>query len=123
MIHHMCVGVKDYEKSRDFYQQVLGDLGYQLLQEFKGYAGFGTPGYKPGFWITTNQEPSPQVHICFEANTREDVNTFYSTAMGKGAKEDTPPGLCEEYHPSYYAAFVYDLDGYKIEAVCLPGEL
>ena len=119
----MCVGVKDYELSRDFYQQVLENLGDQLLQEIKGYAGFGTPGYKPGFWITSNQEPSPQVHICFEANTREDVNAFYSVAMGKGAKEDTPPGLCEEYHPSYYAAFVYDLDGYKIEAVCLPGEL
>jgi catechol 2,3-dioxygenase-like lactoylglutathione lyase family enzyme len=122
MIDHMGVGVKDYERSREFYRKTLLALGYKLLQEIDGNAGFGTEGLKCGFWISKNQKPSIQVHFCFRAPTREAVRAFFEAALAAGGKEETPPGVVEEYHPSYYAAFVFDPDGYKIEALCLEDE-
>jgi catechol 2,3-dioxygenase-like lactoylglutathione lyase family enzyme len=122
MIDHMGVGVKDYERSREFYRKTLSTLGYRLLQEIDGNAGFGTDGLKCGFWISKNQKLSIQVHFCFKAPTREAVRAFFEAALAAGGKEETPPGIVEEYHPSYYAAFVFDPDGYKIEALCLEDE-
>lgn len=121
MIDHMCVGVKDYERSRDFYCKTLLPLGYKLLQDIDGNAGFGTEGLKCGFWISKNQKPSSQVHFCFKASTRKAVRAFHEAALASGGKEETS-GIVEEYHPSYYAAFVFDPNGYKIEALCLEDE-
>ncbi len=122
MIDHVCVGVKDCEVSRDFYRDVLSTLGYELLMEVEGNAGFGTANFKPSFWISKNQEPSPQVHYCFQAKTRAAVRAFHQAALAAGAEEESLPGICEEYHPSYYATFVFDPDGYKIEAVTFADE-
>lgn len=121
MIDHLSIAVSDYPRSRDFYQKVLATLNYGLVMEFGNSAGFGPPE-KSGFWISENQGISPQGHICFKAKTRAAVRSFYETAMAEGAKSDSPPGIVEEYHPSYYAAFVFDPDGYKIEALCLEDE-
>ena len=121
MIDHLSIAVSDYPRSRDFYQKVLATLNYGLVMEFGNNAGFGPPE-KSGFWITENQETSPQGHVCFQAKTRAAVRSFYEAAMAEGAKSDFPPGIVEEYHPSYYAAFVFDPDGYKIEALCLHDE-
>ncbi len=118
----MCVGVTDYKKSCEFYRKALEPLGYRLLQEVDGYAGFGTEGNKWGFYISKNQTPSTQVHFCFKAPTREAVRAFYEAALASGGKTETPPGIVEEYHPTYYAAFVFDPDGYKIEALCYSDE-
>ncbi len=122
MIDHICVGVKNYAKSREFYRKTMSTLGYKLLQEIDGNAGFGTDGLKCGFWISKSQKPSTQVHFCFKAPTREAVRAFYEAALATGGKEETPPGIVEEYHPSYFATFVFDPDGYKIEALCLEDE-
>ena len=119
MIDHLVVGVKKYERSREFYRKTLFPLGYKLLQEIDGNAGFGTEGLKCGFWISKKQKPSTQMHFCFKAQTRSAVRAFYEAALAEGGKEETPPGIVEEYHPSYYATFVFDPDGYKIEALCL----
>ncbi len=122
MIDHIVIGVKNYETSREFYRDVLAPLGYELLMEIEGFAGFGPKDFKPGFWMTDQRERSPQVHFCFQSPTRAGVRNFHKAALAAGGKEETPPGIVEEYHPSYYAAFVFDPDGYKIEAVCLEAE-
>ncbi len=120
MIHHIVIGVKDYEASREFYKKALAPLNYELFAEYENAAGFGSPPTLGAFWITTDQEPSPQVHFGFRAKSQAEVNAFYNAALEAGGKSETPPGLCPEYHKDYYGAFVYDLDGYKIEAVHLP---
>ncbi len=121
MIHHIVIGVKDYEASREFYKKVLAPLNYELFAEYGKAAGFGSPPTLGAFWINADQEPSPQMHFGFKANSQAEVDAFYHAALEAGAKSETPPGLCPEYHKDYYGAFVFDLDGYKIEAVHLPG--
>jgi hypothetical protein len=58
------------------------------------------------------------VHLAFAAKDRPTVDAFYRAAIAAGGRDNGPPGLRTQYHPSYYGAFVYDLDGNNIEAVC-----
>lgn len=116
IIDHLTVGVKNFNSSNKFYNEVLGALGYGCCMQFKENAAFGTNGH-PCFWISGSLPPSPGLHYCFTAVDRPSVDSFYKTALKLGGKDNGAPGL-RDYAPDYYAAYVIDLDGYKIEAVC-----
>ena len=58
------------------------------------------------------------MHIAFRAENRQQVRDFYDAALAAGGKDNGAPGLREEYHPTYYGAFIIDPDGHNIEAVC-----
>lgn len=123
MIDHIGIAVKDYQKAVDFYKASLAPLGYELLMEVQGFAGFGAKesgGAIANFWIHQgeNNSSSPKAHIAFAAADRNAVDAFYQTALKAGAKDNGAPGVREIYHPNYYGAFVLDLDGNNIEAVC-----
>jgi catechol 2,3-dioxygenase-like lactoylglutathione lyase family enzyme len=125
MIDHTGIRVADLESSKRFYEQALAPLGYTLRKEFPGAAGFGVPAghgqsLDPGgdFWISCGEPYTPRPHIAFSAASRTAVDAFYEAAIAAGGRDNGPPGLRLLYHPSYYAAFVFDPDGYNIEAVC-----
>ena len=124
MIDHLGFGVSNLSKSRHFYEAALASLGYAVLMELTkeqtgGYAGVGMGiAPKPDFWLhkATNQ-PAP-LHIAFVAESRAQVDAFYSAALATGANNNGAPGLRPHYHPNYYAAFVIDPDGHNLEVVC-----
>lgn len=88
--------------------------------EIEGCVGFGAD--KPEFWINQDKSVSPPVHIAFSSDQRTKLDAFYAAAMSAVARDNGAPGIREIYHPNYYGAFVFDPDGYNIEAVChLPG--
>lgn len=121
MLDHITLPVSNYEAAKAFYQRALAPLGYSLLMEVQGYAGFGMQGeHGPlaTFWIHAGEKPISATHVAFTAKDRKTVDTFYNTAIEAGGKDNGKPGIREIYHPSYYGAFVFDLDGYNIEAVC-----
>ena len=115
MIDHIGISVKNYEQSKVFYIEVLKTLGYSFLMEFGNIGGFGVNG-KAEFWISEDIN-SGKNHIAFCSDSREKVDAFYNKAIELGAKDNGKPGLREIYHPNYYGAFVFDLDGNNIEAV------
>jgi catechol 2,3-dioxygenase-like lactoylglutathione lyase family enzyme len=126
MIDHLGFKVADYDRSLNFYTQVLAPLGYGLVMEVtpemtgngSRHAGFGKDR-KPDFWIGTGGDPTRNgLHLAFVANDRAAVDAFYAAAVAAGAKDNGPPGLRTMYHPNYYGAFVIDPDGHNIEAVC-----
>lgn len=116
IIDHIGLEVSDYQKSKDFYIKTLAPLGIELIMEIQGYAGFGANG-KPEFWISQGI-PSKKLHIAFKGKNRAIVDEFYDAALTAGGKDNGKPGVREIYHPNYYGAFVFDLDGHNIEAVC-----
>ena len=61
--------------------------------------------------------PSPGTHLCFRAASRAAVDAFHRAALDHGGTCDGPPGLRPHYAEDYYAAFVRDPDGHKLEAV------
>jgi hypothetical protein len=73
------------------------------------------------FWILEAEQPVPPddksgLHFCFTAPTRESVNAFHAAALRFGGRDNGSPGMRAAYGPDYYAAFVIDPDGYRIEA-------
>lgn len=129
MIDHLGISVPDFAASKAFYLKALAPLGISVVmnvpKEESGrssdFTGFGAD-HKPFFWIGQGVA-SQGMHLCFTAKTRAEVDAFYEAAIAAGARDNGPPGIREHYHPSYYGAFVIDLNGVNLEAVChKPGE-
>lgn len=118
MLDHVSINVSDYEKSKAFYKAVLAPLGVEILMEFPGAAGFGLKGSgKPQFWLGAGQPASRGGHIAFVAPSREGVRQFHAAGLRLGGRDEGAPGPRPLYHANYYGGFLWDLDGYKIEAV------
>jgi catechol 2,3-dioxygenase-like lactoylglutathione lyase family enzyme len=117
VIDHVGLGVSDLDKSKAFYQQALRPLGYQLLMERDGSAGFGSNG-KPDFWIHANRPLSGPTHVAIASPDRATVQAFHTEGLAAGGRDNGLPGLRPHYHQDYYGAFVLDPDGNNIEAVC-----
>ena len=125
IIDHVGFGVADYARSKAFYAVALAPLGFTLVMEVepeqtegKNWAcGFGKNG-KPEFWIGSDGKTTPPMHVAFVVETRDEVRAFYEAALRAGGRSNGAPGLRPHYHPNYYGAFVLDLDGHNIEAVC-----
>lgn len=115
--------VRNKETSQTFYENLLKVFGHALVHNNGPYAGFGRPGAVP-FWLKQADvtHVSDRVHIAFSAASRSQVRKFYETALALGAKSNGEPGLRPDHGSSYYAAYVYDLDGHNIEAVCYAKE-
>jgi catechol 2,3-dioxygenase-like lactoylglutathione lyase family enzyme len=119
VVDHVSVVVSDYAASVAFYTAALEPLGFTLLRDDGGYAGFGVDDLDD-FGVdtaTADAPPSNGVHIAFVAESREAVQQFYAAALAAGGVSRNPPGTFLQYSPRYYAAFVTDPDGHNIEAV------
>jgi catechol 2,3-dioxygenase-like lactoylglutathione lyase family enzyme len=117
MFDHMGFSVADFSASRAFYVAALAPLGISVVMEFDGRAGLGRNG-RPEFWFGASEKPAGHLHIAFTAQSREEVRAFHAAAIKAGGKDNGAPGLRPNYHPNYYGAFVIDLNGHNIEAVC-----
>jgi catechol 2,3-dioxygenase-like lactoylglutathione lyase family enzyme len=124
MIDHIGFPVSDYARSKIFYAKALAPLDYSLVmevtQEETGNgpaAGFGAKG-KPDFWIGGEGGLNKPLHVAILARDRSTVDAFYKAAIAAGGRDNGAPGIRAHYHANCYGAFVLDLDGHNIEAVC-----
>ncbi len=121
MIDHVSLGVRDLARARKFYDAALKPLGYRCLSEGDTSLGYGGDGV--ALWIGVTASPVPpdarsNLHFCFTAPTRKSVDAFHAAALAAGGRDNGKPGLRADYDAHYYAAFVIDPDGYRIEAYC-----
>ena len=118
MLDHVTIGVSDIERSRNFYDLALRPLGItRLYAEGETASGYGFAP-KAFFWISRRNVPQTGSHIAFTTQDRAIVDRFHAEAIAAGGRDNGPPGIRPNYHPSYYGAFVLDPDGHNIEAVC-----
>jgi len=123
MLDHVSLGVADLERSRRFYDAALRPLGIVRIVDFHGRGSdYGAMAGSLGVEFTITSEsgvmPAPGMHVCFRAPDRDAVRSFHAAAIAGGGQSDGEPGSRSQYHPDYFAAFVLDPDGYRIEAVC-----
>ena len=117
MFDHVGFGASDLAESKTFFLHALAPLGIGLVMEGPYGVSIGKSG-KPSLWLhATTSKPMP-MHLAFTAQTRAEVDAFYKAALAAGGKDNGPPGLRPQYHPSYYGAFVMGPDGHNVEAVC-----
>jgi catechol 2,3-dioxygenase-like lactoylglutathione lyase family enzyme len=121
MIDHISIAVRDFGVAEPFYTALLAPLGMAKLRDWPNAAvGFGKK--YPEFWINRRREMNrvvddSGVHICLRAPDAGAVDAFHAAALKAGGTSDGAPGLRPEYHGRYYAAFIRDPDGNRIEAV------
>jgi catechol 2,3-dioxygenase-like lactoylglutathione lyase family enzyme len=126
MLDHIGLAVTDLARSRAFYEAALAPLGITVLEVIDENEAGGTAvmmgDSEPFFVFADNEQPGEGTHVAFRAASRAQVDGFYAAAMAAGGKDNGAPGIRAQYHPNYYAAFVFDPDGINVEAVChLPG--
>lgn len=121
MLHHLSLPATNLDRSKHFYDAVLETLGYRCVFKSPTYVGYGLEEHKDKFAlkpVETCHPPGPGFHVAISAPTRAAVDAFHRVALEQGAQDEGAPGLRPHYGPTYYAAFVNDLDGHRIEAVC-----
>ena len=121
MLNHVSIAVRDIAKTKRFYDAVLAPLGYTCLSEGESSLGYGRGSVE--FWISaagsqTIPDTTPGLHFCFDAPTRDSVTAFHAAALQVGGRDNGKPGLRPDYSADYYAGFVVDPDGYRLEAYC-----
>ncbi len=121
MLHHLSFAVADLARSTAFYDAALAPLGYVQVWADSTAVGYGVPGGGDKFALKLSPgpvtAPGPKFHLAFTAPNRESVAQFHAAALRHGGQDNGVPELCPEYGEHYYAAFVIDPDGYRIEAV------
>ena len=122
MFDHISIGVRDIARSRAFYDAALAPLGYKRLSEGDYSLGYGKEAVS--LWIGATNFPVPDdprsgLHVCVVAPDRESVAKFHSAALAAGGRDNGKPGLRPDYGEGYYAAYVVDPDGYRLEALRL----
>ncbi len=125
MIDHISIGVSDLERSARFYELTLAPLGLAKLVTRPATVGFGKR--YPEFWINLRSSMTAVAlesgcHICLRAKSESEVDAFHQAALGAGGSSDGAPGPRPHDRVRYYAAFIRDPDGNRIEAVTFPAE-
>lgn len=119
MFNHVSIGVRDLKRTKRFYDAALTPLGY--LSESAGSLGYGKDAV--ALWISATPNPvaadaNSGLHFCFDAPSRKSVDAFHAAALKSGGRDNGEPGPRPDYSADYYAGFVVDPDGYRIEAYC-----
>lgn len=123
MLDHISLGVSNLAQMKAFYDAILAPLGYQRLWETPVGAGYGRTRIDDDFALFQPAEPPPLLaagpgfHVAFTAPSRAAVDAFHAAALANGGQDEGPPGPRVAYGSGYYAAFVRDPDGHKLEAV------
>lgn len=133
MLDHMTFRVADIQRAKAFYAAALAPLGYTVCFEGQygsNILGFSYPdpsepeGRKADVWFIDGPSPygghptTTGCHLAWKAASRAQVDAFHAAAIAAGGRDNGPPGLRPDYHPNYYGAFVIDLEGNNVEAVC-----
>jgi len=117
----VSVGVSDVARGGVFYDAVMAALSARRIMQHAVGIGYGRAF--PEFWAASPHDGEPAAagngaHVCFHADGREAVAAFHAAGLAAGGFDDGAPELRPEYAPGYYAAFLRDPDGNKVEAMC-----
>jgi catechol 2,3-dioxygenase-like lactoylglutathione lyase family enzyme len=122
MIDHVSLGVSDLARAIAFYDAVFTALGY--VRQWTGESGaeYGPDGGDGKFAIFAlaagAAAAGPGTHLAITAPSRRAVDDAHAAGLRLGGADEGAPGLRPQYGGGYYAAFLRDPDGHKLEAVC-----
>ena len=122
MFDHLSITASDLDRAEKFYDAILAPLGVPRVNRRERAIGYGERPRADGepcyisIYLSDNVVPD-NLHWCFRAPSRAAVRAFHAAALANGGSDDGPPGIRPHYSPDYYAAFVRDPDGNRLEAL------
>ncbi len=124
LLDHVSISVTDLGRARVFYDAIMGALGAVKVYDRQDALGYGARAraHEPlatylAVYASTEATADRRRHWCFKASSREGVDRFHAAGLASGGEDGGAPGVRSSYHPSYYAAFLADPDGNRVEAV------
>lgn len=124
VVSHITLGTNEPERAGRFYDSVLGALGFERLPKPPGKPpAYEKGGAMPTIYLYTPENGLPATwgngtHVAFTAETRDQVHEFHAKALALGGRCEGAPGPRPHFGDNYYAAYVRDPDGNKLQAVC-----
>ncbi len=125
MLDHVSIGVADMAAAERFYDATMAALGIAKVGVEADWIGYGArcdADHPDLTYLAIQRGTKPEAasgrHWCFKAASPEAVDAFWQAGLAAGGRDDGAPGLRAGYHPGYYAAFLLDPDGNRVEAVC-----
>lgn len=119
MLDHVSIGISDRKRAKYFYDAALSTLGLKKVADYGESIAYGPSEEAPCFWLVEHRDvvKNNGFHLAFRVPDRASVRRFHHTALSHGGTDDGIPGARDKTE-HYYAAFVLDPDGNKIEACC-----
>jgi catechol 2,3-dioxygenase-like lactoylglutathione lyase family enzyme len=125
LLDHVSIGVPDLETARPFYDAIMNALGAAKVYDRPQALGYGERCSQDDMastflavYLDASTFGTNKRHWCFKAQTRAQVDAFFAAGLAHGGRSDGDPGLRPDYHAAYYAAFLFDPAGNRVEAVC-----
>ncbi|MFO1148604.1 MAG: VOC family protein [Alsobacter sp.] len=125
MLDHVSITVSDLQRAERFYDAILSELGVSKVGSSREWIGYGErcdAAHPERTYLSIRLGPAQEAasgrHWCFKAQNRQAVDAFWKAGLAAGGTDNGGPGVREAYHPAYYAAFLSDPDGNRVEAVC-----
>ena len=129
LVDHFSITVRDLRRSARFYDAVMASLGAAKVYQRQDAIGYGERNRAATTATATSASTSPtranvdrRRHWCFRAQSAEQVRAFHAAGLAAGGRDAGAPGLRPDYHPGYYAAFLEDPEGNRVEAVFHQGQ-
>jgi catechol 2,3-dioxygenase-like lactoylglutathione lyase family enzyme len=125
LLDHVSIGVPDLDAARTFYDAIMSALGAAKVYDRPNALGYGarcdaadTQSTFLAVYLDASAIEPNKRHWCFKAASRSQVDAFHAAGLAAGGRSDGAPGLRPHYHADYYAAFLIDPAGNRVEAVC-----
>lgn len=117
MIDHVGFEVGDLTESARFYDAVFFALGARRMHESEHAVAYGVNG--PTVWfVVRGRPPGPGYgHLALQASGKAAVDAAHAAGLSAGGRDDGPPGQRPQYGRRYYAAYLRDPDGLRVEVV------
>jgi catechol 2,3-dioxygenase-like lactoylglutathione lyase family enzyme len=124
LLDHVSITVRNLERAQRFYDAVFSALNFKKVYQRDDAVGYGTrnrPGDDGHTYLSVFQSadasPDPRRHWCFRAQSEDEVRAFHTAGLAAGGTDAGTPGLRPDYHSGYFAAFLADPEGNRVEAV------
>ncbi len=125
MIGYVTLGTNDLPRAVAFYDALMAELGARRIMETDQFVAWGVSMDRPGLSVTIPYDGKPAtvgngVMVALVVDSPEQVNAVHAKALALGGTDEGAPGARSE---AFYAGYFRDLDGNKLNAFCLTGEM
>ncbi len=117
MIDHIGFEVTEMQPCRRFYDAVFFALGARRMHESEHAVAYGING--PLIWfVVRGRVPGPGYgHLALQASGKAAVDAAYTAGIANGGLDDGPPAQRPQYGRRYYAGYLRDPEGLRVEVV------